>query len=289
MEERKLQSMDHSPLKKHNYKASRRNVLNEDSVREDDADERDEKVEAGKKFIDFFGRLIPFLYGLFAVGILGMWITGFVQRSMQDVMIWAILGTSLISSLLGAWAVYKYGVIQDQIDRLKVENQKYEHEISELQSTRIKLGNEVNELQTTVHDLEHDAKELDEETKEFEGLVEELRNIAGDNADILALLDNTNKIFNDMRKVVLENERAHLLSTFYECAFRDEDNRMDKEEYERFLGRLSKRQREKFRQLGTFEQLAGEDQHIDLGEFQEMLERVLTEVDELLKQEFAKQ
>merc|ERR1711994_1207810 len=99
---------------------------------------------------------------------------------------------------------------------------------------------------------EHDAKELDEEAKEFEGLVDELKSIAGDNEDILELLDNTNKIFNDMRKVVLENERAHLLSTFYECAFRDDDNRMDKQE------------------------------------FQDMLEEVLTEVDELLKQEFAK-
>merc|ERR1712157_439201 len=141
----------------------------------------------------------------------------------------------------------------------------------------------------TVQHLEHDAQELDKETQEFEGLVEELKSIAGDNEDILALLDNTNKIFNDVRKVVLENERAHLLSTFYECAFRDDDNRMDEEEYRRFLGRLSKRQREKFKSLGTFKSLAGDDDHIDLQEFRDMLEEVLTEVDELLKQEFAKQ
>ena len=168
-------------------------------------------------------------------------------------------------------------------------NYIYLDEIGELTTTRKKLGSEVNELQTTVHDLEHDAKELDEETKEFEGLVDELRNIAGDNQDILALLDNTNKIFNDMRKVVLENERAHLLSTFYECAFRDDDNRMDEDEYKRFLGRLSVRQRDKFKALGDFKTLAGDDDHIDLQEFQDMLEEVLTEVDELLKQEFAKQ
>jgi len=289
-DEQKIQMVDKSDhmLRKHNYKASRRDLTSQDSIRGEDSDERDEEVEAGKKFIDIFGRLIPFLYGLFAIAILGMYVTGFVAETLKDVMIWAILGTSLVSSLLGAWAVYKYGVIQDQIDRLKEENAKYEHEINELTNTRKRLGNEVTELQTTVHDLEHDAKELDEETKEFEGLVEELRNIAGDNQDILALLDNTNKIFNDMRKVVLENERAHLLSTFYECAFRDDDNRMDKQEYNRFLGRLSRRQREKFKELGTFEELAGDDNHIDLQEFQDMLEEVLTEVDELLKQEFAK-
>merc|ERR1712142_1070274 len=87
-----------------------------------------------------FGRFIPFLYGTFALAILGMYIAGFVSEELKDLMIWCILGTSLISSLLGAWAVYKYGVIQDQIDRLKEENSKYEKEIEELGNTRKQLG-----------------------------------------------------------------------------------------------------------------------------------------------------
>jgi len=269
------------------YRASRRDIMASDSIRGDGADDRDSEVEAGKKFIDLFGRVIPFLYGIFALGIAGMYVAGFVETSLKDLMIWTILAVSLVSSLLGAWAVYKYGVIQDQIDRLKEENAKYEHEINSLTKTRKRLGSEVTSLQTTVQDLEHDAKELDEETKEFEGLVDELRNIAGDNQDILKLLDNTNKIFNDMRKVVLENERAHLLSTFYECAFRDDDNRMDQGEYNRFLGRLSRKQRAKFDKY-SFKDIAGDDGHIDLQEFQDLLELVLTEVDELLKEEFAK-
>lgn len=115
-------------LNKHNYRASRRDLMNGDTIRGDTerVTKQDKEVEAGKKFIDYFGRLIPFLYGLFAIGILGMYVTGFAAVQFKDIMIWSILGTSLISSLLGAWAVYKYGVIQDQIDRLKEENAKYE-------------------------------------------------------------------------------------------------------------------------------------------------------------------
>ena len=165
----------------------------------------------------------------------------------------------------------------------------YTDEITELTNTRKKLKSEVDDLQTTVKDLEHDAKELDKETEEFQGLVKELEEIAGGNKDIMTLLDSTNKIFNDMRKVVLENERAHLLSTYYGCAFRDDDDNMDEKEYIRFKGRLSKRYREKFEKLGDFEKLAGDDGVIDLNEFQDMLETVLTEVDEVLKEEFAKQ
>jgi len=269
-----------SHFQKHHYGASLRNVHDKEV-------EKDPEVENNKKFIDCFGRIIPFLYGAFALAILGMYIAGFITEHLKDMMIWCILGTSLTSSVLGAWAVYKYGVIQDQIDRLKEENGKYEREINELGATRQKLGKEVDDLQDTVKNLEHDAHELDEEAKEFEGLVEELKGIAGENEEVLNLLNNTNQIFSDMRKVVLENERAHLLSTFYECAFRDDDNKMSEDEWQRFIGRLSTKQRAKFKRF-DFKAIAGDDGCLDLQEFQEVLEQVLEEVDDLLRDEFSK-
>ena len=121
------------------YGVSRRDLYKGDTIRGDEAQviKQDKEVEAGKKFIDYFGRLIPFLYGLFAVGILGMYVTGFAAVEFKDIMLWSILGTSLISSVLGAWAVYKYGVIQDQINRLKEENEKYESMQFMLDSLRI--------------------------------------------------------------------------------------------------------------------------------------------------------
>mmetsp|Transcript_9159 Transcript_9159/g.11454 ORF Transcript_9159/g.11454 Transcript_9159/m.11454 type:complete len:276 (-) Transcript_9159:260-1087(-) len=268
-----------------NYSASRRNVI-EMKERELEETQEDAEVESGKKFLKVFGKLIPSIFALLALGILGVWIWGFIDVEMKKIIIWIILGCSLLASMLGAWAVYKYGVIQDQIDRLKEENTKYQAEIDVLSQTRKKLGNEVNDLQNTVNDLKQNAAELERETQEFKGLITELEKIAGDNEDISNLLDNTNKIFKDMRKVVLENERAHLLSTYYECAFRDEQNKMRKNEYQAFLFRLSRKQRERFQKLGTFEQLAGADGELDLNEFQDILEEVLKDVDELLKEEF---
>merc|ERR1711997_838315 len=94
-----------------------------------------------------------------------------------------------------------------------------------------------------------------------------------------------------MRKVVLENERAHLLTTFYECAFAasSESGReaMGPNEYIKFEARLSKRQRARFAELGRFKELAGDDGKIDLNKFQDCLELVLEDVDELLRHEFA--
>ena len=201
-------------------------------------------------------------------------------------MIWGLILALLIGSILGMYGIYKYGVINDHIDDMKIQNDDYKNELKKLQRQNDKFKKEVKTLKVTVTELEHDAKQLAEQTEKFEGLVDELKEISKENKDIVNILDDTNKIFSDMRKVVLENERAHLLTAFYECAFRDDDNAMDKSEYQRFLVRLSKKQRIRFKELGSFESLADETGHIDIVKFQDILEIVLEDVDQLLREEF---
>lgn len=48
------------------------------------------------------------------------------EMAVQDVVFPGILVAVLLVSLLGAWAVYRFGVVQDQIDRLQEENNKYQ-------------------------------------------------------------------------------------------------------------------------------------------------------------------
>jgi len=246
----------------------------------------DEQQQKSQYFLNKFGKILPKIFcgGVFVI--LVFWIWGLAKNKDEIYLIWEMLLVSALCSLLGAWAVYRYGVIQDQIDRLKEENEKYQHEIDKLQETRKKLALEVSELQNVVHSLQQNASELSEQAKQFDGLLQDLKKIAGDNADLNNIINQTNNIFNDMRKTVLENERAHLLSTYYECAFRDDNNGMDENEYKRFLGRLSADQRKKFEAEGTFKQIAGDDDQIDIHEFQALLEHVLKDIDEVLKSEF---
>eukprot|EP01084_Bolivina_argentea_P063458 115868_1 len=277
MEEQKTDSIS---LQRLNDRASHRDVTAVDSIQDEETDANDEEIEKGKKFINMFGRMLPYLYGMFAIGILGVYVTGFVMSDLADIMIIAMLGAILILAFLGVWAVYKYGVIQDQIERLKDANDVYEYEIDGLKSTRTRLGTQRTELQTAVTHLTHDATELEKETKEFEGLVEELRHIESDNQDIMDKLDNAYKICTDMRKVASDHEKAHLLSTFYSYAFRDDDKRMNEKEYTQFLRMISRRHKKKFEELGTFRELAGKDGQIDLQEFHTLMDK-LTEVDEI--------
>merc|ERR1712013_316535 len=114
----------------------------------------------------------------------------------------------------------------------------------------------------------------------------ELKVIGEENSDIAEILVDTQRIFGDMRKVVLENERAHLLTTFYECTD-PTHSAMNADEYRKFEARLSKRQRARFAELGRFKEFAGsEEELIDIAKFQDILETVLEDVDALLREEF---
>jgi len=182
--------------------------------------------------------------------------------------------------------VYKYGSVSDHIDRLKHENEEYQNELKELTETRVELGTQVSKLKNEVEQLQGDANELSKQAEEFNDLRKELEKIAGGNQDLFDVINKTNSIFDDMRQTVLENERAYLLNAFYTAAFsRDDDGKMNKQEYAKFLARLLPDQRKKFESLGSFEQIAGDDQLIDLDEFQQMLEKILKDVDELLKEQ----
>merc|ERR1712087_791833 len=94
----------------------------------------------------------------------------------------------LLGSVLGMYAMHKYGVIDDHIEDMKVQNQN------------TKFKKEVKSLKTTVSELEHDSQQLAEQSEKFEGLVGELTEISKENVDIGNILDDTNKIFADMRK-----------------------------------------------------------------------------------------
>eukprot|EP00485_Elphidium_margaritaceum_P008847 CAMPEP_0202702276 /NCGR_PEP_ID=MMETSP1385-20130828/15292_1 /ASSEMBLY_ACC=CAM_ASM_000861 /TAXON_ID=933848 /ORGANISM="Elphidium margaritaceum" /LENGTH=338 /DNA_ID=CAMNT_0049359897 /DNA_START=27 /DNA_END=1043 /DNA_ORIENTATION=- len=283
---------------KHKYHASRMKLPPPEQLEFDQTIEKEMDIEvtelelqisAYNQFVNRVGYALPFIYGFFFVAILCCYVTGFIEHDLKHLLIWALIGALFVAAVLGMYGIYRYGVISDHIDDIKFENQDYEHELKKLKAERESLKHEVKVLKTTVSELEHDAKQLAEQTEKFEGLVDELKELSKDNEDLGGILNDTNQIFADMRKVVLENERAHLLTAFYECAFRDAgDDAMDKNEYNRFLVRLTTKQRQRFEELGDFEKLADATGRIDIVKFQDYLEMVLENVDQLLRDEFEK-
>jgi chaperonin cofactor prefoldin len=206
-------------------------------------------------------------------------IIGMLDTAIENTLVWEVLGTSLGGGLFGAWGVYKWGTVQEEIDRLKGENGKYEGELSQLRVSKEQLTGEVSQVQSTVDELKGSVDGLNQQLGAFDDLRQELEKVAGSNQDISTMLDNTTKIFRDLRTVALANEKASLLSIYYEVAFKDGEPGMSAKEYERFKGRLPKKQREQFEAMGTFKQLAGDNDTIDLDEFQVILEKFLSGIE----------
>jgi len=227
--------------------------------------------------------VVPFFLLIFLFAIVAL-ILGLLDNTAEGFLKWGLSLGTLCGGLFGAWGVYKWGTIEEEIDRLKGENNKYEGEILLLKSTKEKLATEVTEMQSAVTQIKSSVDDLNNQLGAFDELRQELQKVAGANEDIATLLDNTTQIFRDMRAVALANEKASLLNLYYEVAFKDGEAGMSTREYERFKGGLPKRQRSQFEAMGTFKDLAGDNDTIDLWEFQEILEKFLTGLERELVQ-----
>lgn len=131
----------------------------------------------------------------------------------------------------------------------------------------------------TVGKLEMEQLKLDQETKRIKNVIKNFTQLAGDDKNVISEVKKAAKEINSMKKWIAENERVFLISTFYNCALKDNDKKMSENEYENFLRRLTRKQKSKFEHLGTFEILAN-GEFIDMPNFLNIIERVRDNVDE---------
>merc|ERR1712244_1648 len=151
-------------------------------------------------------------------------------------------------------------------------------------ATREQLTGEVEKLEETTNGLKRDVDTLKGTLSQYDQLKNSLQEICGDNQELNDLINDVNDMYDSMKHTILSNTRAGILSAYYTAALKDDDEGMTKKEYRRFLSGLDKKTREIFKDFGSFEDLAGEDNIIDLDEFQVLVDRLLAEQgDELLQ------
>lgn len=171
-----------------------------------------------------------------------------------------------------------------QIDRFKGENAKYESQLVQLRDSKDKIATEVKGIQGSVKMLNKDVDDLQENMRQYDALRQDLEDVAGDNKDINDMINSINNMYSGMKNAIVQNQRSAILDIFYDVQFKDNDQGLSKKEYKRFKGRLDEELRGRFEKFGSFEQLAGSDNVIDLAEFQDVLEQILLDMEEdLLK------
>ena len=178
--------------------------------------------------------------------------------------------------------MYKWGTVEMQIEKLKANNNEYQSEIDTLKSTKNELKVQVDDIQAETDKLQQDVDQLDEQLKEFDELRNSLQDIASDSQDINDMINGINGMYDDMRSMMLETEKAKLFEAYYDVQFLDNDDGLSEREYKRLLNKLPIKSRNKFNKMGTFQELAGDDNTIDLQEFQQIVERFLKNIDDEL-------
>lgn len=250
-----------------------------------DIEEDDVVVDAEMAQLAKFTKLISPLFLVFGLFAIICMILSIVSVDGADgwVTFMMVLLSTIIFSIIAALGVYKWGTVEEQIELFKQENSKYEQEIDELRSTREQLTGEVTKLQETTSSLNRDVDNLKATLSQYDELKNSLSEICGDNQQLNDLINDVNDMYNSMKNTILSNTRAGILSAYYDAALKDDEEGMSQKEYRRFLSRLDKKTRAIFQSFGSFEQIAGSDQLIDLHEFQKLVDQLLSQqADELI-------
>lgn len=197
-----------------------------------------------------------------------------------------IIVVTIITSLVAAYGVYKWGAAEEYIEFAGIQNQHYEKSNEKLKTTRTTLKEEVQALQKHIEGLEGETLQLKQCMDQFEDLRESLESITEDNADVLKVVDGLNEQYNRMKMLTMEQDKAQLLLTYYKVMFKfnGEEDKFDRNDYDRFVSRLNKSTRRLFDDNGGFEALdLNNDGHVDPEEFIKVTEMVLGENEEVVR------
>merc|ERR1719203_761104 len=141
------------------------------------------------------------------------------------------------------------------------------------------LGEETKMVAFEVNKMKEISEDLKAQYEQFEELRKSLAGITEDNEHMLEMVETVNAICKETKDVMKQNQRAQLLSIYYDLVSTDStedggetgENKlaMTKRDYERrFLGRLDKEMRAQIREHGGFDRVDRDgDGTIDKDEF----------------------
>eukprot|EP01084_Bolivina_argentea_P013503 25362_1 len=228
---------------------------------------------------------IYILIGLSSLAMMFMGIFGDDLNSIISIL--SICAMTWVGALIGMMGVYVWGTVEDCIDWFKDQNNKFENNLDILRSTRGKIKSIAKDVFKDVKTLQTHSKELTKHLSAFEELRNSLEAICGDNQRLEAMLDEINDQYKDLVHVISQNERASLLSIYYEVSILDRDEGLSKKEYKKFLGRLNNKTKALFLEEGDFDALDLDDSGtLDLEEFERILDDVIAKQEKLTLQHY---
>eukprot|EP00484_Ammonia_sp_Unknown_P020737 CAMPEP_0197025506 /NCGR_PEP_ID=MMETSP1384-20130603/5817_1 /TAXON_ID=29189 /ORGANISM="Ammonia sp." /LENGTH=326 /DNA_ID=CAMNT_0042454041 /DNA_START=38 /DNA_END=1018 /DNA_ORIENTATION=+ len=216
------------------------------------------------------------LYLLFGVATIVLFVLYFIHDITKYLSFGVILAINIVGGVIGALMTYKFGTVEQVIDFLQLQNNWYDSEMDKLSRMRQSVATDAKAVHFSVNKLKSLSKDLDEQYQQFEGLRMELEQICKENESMQGKLDDVTKICNDIEVARKQNERAHLLSIYYETLNRSKHDYITREDYAHLLGRLNQETRQEIEMQGGFDSIdKNHDGQVDIHEFQDLVNVVL--------------
>jgi len=260
--------------------------------------ERDKEDDDGIELSEYFDtditkktrKIVYPIYILIALAALVMVFMGlFGDDVIALISILSICTMTWVGSIVGMIGVYVWGTVEDCVDWFRAQNSKFDHNIENLKNVRSKVKEVAKNVYANVSKLQHHSKELTKHLESFEELRSSLQEICGKNEELSQVLDQINAQYKDLVTVISQNERASLLSIYYEVSILDHDEGLSKKEYQKFLGRLNNKTKELFLEIGEFEALdLDQSGTLELDEFERILDMVIEKQENLNIQHYMK-
>lgn len=227
-------------------------------------------------------KLVYPLYIIIALASLAMIFMGLFGDDMAALIsILTICTMTWVASIVGMIGVYVWGTVEDCVDWFKAQNSKFEGNIENLKETRTEVKKIAKNVFDDVKKLQGHSKELSKHLGAFEELRNSLEEICGQNKKLEEMLDEINNQYKDLVTVISQNERASLLSIYYEVSILDRDEGLSRREYDKFLGRLNNKTKELFKECGTFDSIDVDHSGVlELDEFEDLLDKVIQKQEE---------
>ena len=138
-----------------------------------------------------------------------------------------ILILTNLGVILGAYGVYKYGALQEYLQKYEQQNKEFATEIEVLSQEADSMKTDVDQMTKSVDGLKRDTFALNDTLSQYNEIKNKLAELCADNGDmknVSDMLDSLNNGYAAMCKLMIDNKKAALLASFYHVASRDDDN-----------------------------------------------------------------
>jgi len=194
----------------------------------------------------------------------------------------------IAGSVTGIYGFYHFRLLialREQVEKFIKLNDNFKQENSAVVQEVNKLQNASTQLRSTEDALRQSTEKQKENLHVLNELNNNLSNVSSNNSEALSKIQALSKnMVIKWKDQLLSHERDMISKVFDQFEFKDNSSGLNEQEFGEFLSTLPVRYQARFRKMGDFKKLAGDDGILDFDEFKTVLDKMAEQeaVDEKL-------